>query len=194
MQPSVDELKVWLRAYKASPFVDLEDWMINAMNKTAMTEGHLYGIETENVVAFPEVTLHHAAAGTPIDADVDSFTPTRDLGPGRFAVQLHGDSMAPTYPDGSILIMRGRDSLNRPFLKKGEIYLFLVGGVKTVKIYDARKATQDEIDDGIAYVSSSGGWKTRILRSINRDFPGIVIKEEADWIGWLDKNDNKEAP
>lgn len=145
----------------------------------------------ENLVAFPEIPLLHAAAGSPITTDGETFAPTRDYGPGRFACQLHGDSMAPRFPDGSIVILRERASLKRPVLKTGEIYLFHVGGEKTLKTYTSRKATAAEIEAGISYRSTKDGEpKVRLLKSINPAYPEIVVTEDVDWIGWLDKGDN----
>jgi hypothetical protein len=148
----------------------------------------------ENILAFPEIPLLHAAAGSPAPSDTETFAPIRSYGAGRFACQLHGDSMAPKYPDGSTVILRDRASLKRPVLKNGEIFLFTVRGEKTLKIYGSRKATKEEIDAGISYQSTKDGKpKVRILRSINPAFPEIVIDGDSDWIGWLDEKDNATA-
>jgi phage repressor protein C with HTH and peptisase S24 domain len=145
----------------------------------------------QNVLAFPEIPLLHAAAGSPATSDAETFAPLRDYGPGRIACQLHGDSMAPKYPDGSTVILRERGSLKKPLLKNGEIYLFDVAGEKTLKIYQSRPATNQEIEQGITYVSKSDGApKVRTLRSINPAFPEIVINGDSDWLAWLDKDDN----
>lgn len=145
----------------------------------------------ENLLTFPEIPLIHAAAGSPITTDGDTFAPTRKLGAGRFAVQLHGDSMEPRFKDGSIVILRERDSLKKPIIKRGEVYLFDVSGEKTLKIYESRIATTDEIESGITYVSPRDGkTKVRVLRSINPDYSEIVITDDVKWIGWLDKKDN----
>ncbi|GAA5117017.1 hypothetical protein JIN84_18050 [Luteolibacter yonseiensis] len=145
----------------------------------------------ENVSAFPEVPLFHAAAGEPFSADCDTHIPTRAYGPGRFAVQLHGDSMSPKYPDCSIVVLRERNSLKKPVLKKGEIYLFDINGEKTLKIYASRVAKKKEIEQGHSYVSQADGkTKVRILKALNPAFPEIVVTEELTWLGWLDKTDN----
>ena len=147
---------------------------------------------SDSILAFPEIPLLHAAAGSPAATDSDTYSPTRALGPGRFACQLHGDSMAPRYPDGSTVILRERQSLNRPILKKGQIYLFDTAGEKTLKVYESRLATSDEIDDGLSYISENDGkTKVRVLRSLNRNFTDIVVKEPIDWLGWLDISDNR---
>lgn len=138
----------------------------------------------------PEIPLFHAAAGIPISADGDSYQPSGDLGDGRIACRLHGDSMAPDYPDGSTVILREKSSLKRPVLKRGEIYLFDIGGEKTLKIYDTRPAASGE--RAKAYRSTGGAMKVRVLRSINRDFPEIILDpaDDPEWIGWLDRYDN----
>jgi len=144
----------------------------------------------DNILAFPEIPLFHAAAGLPVAADGDIYAPTRKLGPGRIACQLHGESMAPRFPDGSTVILRARDSLRNPQLKKGEIYLFDRAGEKTLKVYNTRKATAAEIKAGLSYPSADGTPKVRVLRSLNPAFPEIVATEPIHWLGWLDKDDN----
>ena len=149
-------------------------------------------IESSNVLAFPEIPLLHAAAGAPVSADHDTYAPMREIGPDRFAVQLHGDSMSPRYPSGSIVILRERESLTRKYLKKGEIYLFDINGEKTLKVYGSRVARKDEIADGVSYTSPADGkTKVRILKSLNPEFPEIRVTEDVSWLGWLDKDDNK---
>lgn len=145
----------------------------------------------DSIVAFPEIPLLHSAAGTPITADGETYAPTREVGAGRFAVQLHGDSMAPRYPDGSIVILRERESLKKPVLKKGQIYLFTVDGENTLKVYQTRVATPDEIEAGLSYVSPRDGkTKVPVLRSLNPAYPEIVVKEPIEWLGYLDPKDN----
>ncbi|GAA5120411.1 LexA family transcriptional regulator [Luteolibacter yonseiensis] len=145
----------------------------------------------EHILAFPEIPLLHAAAGEPFSADSDTYIPTRHIDPGRFAVQIHGDSMSPRYPDGTTLILRERDSLKKPVLKKGEIYLFDLDGEKTLKIYGSRPATKKEIATGHTYTSPADGkTKVRILKSLNPHYPEIPVTDDITWLGWLDKTDN----
>lgn len=146
--------------------------------------------KAENILTFPEIPLIHAAAGQPVSSDIDSYEPTRELGRGRFAVQLHGDSMAPRYRDGQTVIMRERESLKNPVLKKGQIYLFDVNGEKTVKVYNTRPATKKEIEAGLSYHSADGTEKVRVLQSLNPSHPEIIATEPILWLGWLDKADN----
>lgn len=140
---------------------------------------------------FHEIPLLHAAAGSPIDAHSDSFTLSRRLGPDRFGVQVHGDSMSPLIPDGKVVILREKSSLKKPLLKKGEIYLFVIKGERTLKRYNTRPATTQEIADEISYTSPNRTQKVRILESVNPAYPEIVISHEhIEWLGWLDKDDN----
>lgn len=146
----------------------------------------------DRIVAFPEIPLFHAAAGMAIASHVDTFQPNKDAGPGRFAVQLHGDSMWPKYPDGSIVILREKKSLKRPVLKQNEIYLFDIEGEKTLKIFGSRAAKKDEVERGISYSALGGKQRVRVLLSINKEFPEILIEsDDVEWLGWLDKDDNK---
>ena len=146
----------------------------------------------DRIIAFPEIPLLHAAAGEAIDTHADTYQPGKNVGAGRFAVQLHGDSMWPKYPDGSIVILRERKSLKRQVLKQNEIYLFDIEGEKTLKIYGSRAATKGEILRGLSYTGSDGKQKIRVLRSINKDFPEIPVEADSiQWLGWLDKEDNK---
>lgn len=174
----------------------VREWAKRVLNEAAEIDAaefvaRLKAQASESILAFPEIPLLHAAAGSPAPSDAETFAPTRSYGAGRFACQLHGESMAPKYPDGSTVILRDRASLKRPLLKNGEIYLFDVGGEKTLKIYQSRPATEKEIEAGISYVSPKDGLtKVRTLRPINPAFQEIVIDGEAEWIGWLDEKDN----
>ena len=143
------------------------------------------------IVAFTEIPLLHAAAGEAIDAHSETYQPASDPGRGRFAVQLHGDSMWPKYPDGSVVILREREGLRKPVLKRGEIYLFDIGGNKTLKVFSSRPATKREIALGLSYVSKADGKeKVRVLKALNPAFDDIRVTDDVQWIGWLDKKDN----
>jgi hypothetical protein len=145
-----------------------------------------------HIIAFPEIPMLHAAAGEAIASHAETYQPSKDAGPGRFAVQLHGDSMWPKYPDGSIVILREKRSLKRPVLKQNEIYLFDIEGEKTLKIFGSRAAKKHEIERGISYSALGGKQRVRVLLSINKEFPEILVEsEDVEWLGWLDKDDNK---
>lgn len=134
--------------------------------------------------------LVHLAAGSPITADLDEISLTEELGANRYVGKLHGDSMAPKYPDDSTVTLRVKDSLKNPILKKGEIYDFSYRGERTLKVYNTREATQEEIDSEICYTSNDGSLKVRVLQSLNPKYPEIVINGDYEWHGWLDRKDS----
>jgi hypothetical protein len=186
IQPTAEQYERWDRASRAAAAPSFKEWIINGLDQLAKTE------ESGHFLAFPEISLFHAAAGSPASADHDVCAPIRDVGPGRIACQLHGDSMAPTYPDGSTVILRERSTLKRPLLKNGEIYLFILPtGERTLKVYNSRKARPSEIEAGISYVSPKDGkTKVHVLESINPEHAEIVVDGDLDWIAWLDQADN----
>ncbi|MBK1883638.1 S24 family peptidase [Luteolibacter pohnpeiensis] len=194
-QFSFGEAKMIRQAMDQEGYKSLRDFMRDAViaNARLLTSGTQDAeIVPDSIIAFPEIPLHYAAAGQPVSSDIDYYSPTKDYGRGRFACTLHGDSMSPKFPDGSTVILRERESLSSPFLKKGEIYLFVVNGEKTLKIYNTRLAKKAEIEAGISYISEiDGKSKVKILKSINPEFPEIIAKEPIEWIGWFDKSDNK---
>lgn len=187
------------RAALADPPESIREWAKRILNEAAELDVIEFARAARSIpaqesppVSFPEVPLLHAAAGSPVSADGDTWAPDRDLGPGRFACQLHGDSMAPRYPDGSVVILRERESLKNPAPKKGQIYLFDLEGEKTLKVYETRLATEEEIESGLSYVSPRDGkTKVPVLRSLNPDFPEIAVRQNVEWIGWLDRQDNR---
>lgn len=191
LRPTDDQFRRWnLASISGTQPRTMEDWAMEALDEAA-AEDEADTTEPQ-VITFPEIPLLHAAAGAPISSDGDTWTPDRDLGPGRFACQLHGDSMAPRYPDGAVVILRERQSLKNPAPKKGEVYLFDLEGEKTLKVYDTRPATEEEIAQGLAYISKRDGKaKVPVLRPINPEFPEVAVREDVEWIGWLDKADNR---
>lgn len=194
LRPKEEQFHKW-EAAALDQRKTLSDWAAWAIDEfIRMEAGKPSSAAPSNVHRF-EQPRFHAAAGSGISADVEYVTTDRALGPGRVMVQLHGDSMSPTYPDGSTVVLRLRDSLNRPVLKKGEIYLFdLGGGSTTLKTYASRLATPEEIEEGISYESPvDGKQKVRILVSLNPSFPEIPVREPVDWIAWLDKKDNRKG-
>lgn len=188
---TTDDLNEWAKAYKLSKADTLEQWAIDTVRSSIRAAMDSESEEHYNIIAFPEIPLLHVAAGIPITSDSEMFSPSREYGKGRFGARLHGDSMAPKYPDGSIVILRQKDTLNNPQLRKGDIYLFVVAGEKTLKRYNTRLATHEEIESGVSYVSRvDGKKKVAILESLNPNFPEIIAKEPIEWLGWLDKKDN----
>lgn len=191
LAPTAAEFEAWDLASRAAKAKTLKDWAIDELNKAAAAWQASQLRPTLSVLTYPEIPLLHAAAGAPVCSDSDTYEPMREYGPGRFACQLHGDSMSPNYPDGSIVILRERNSLKRPVLKTGQIYLFDIAGEKTLKLYGSRVATAAEAESGISYLSPKDGkQKVAVLKPINPAFPEIVISEDANWLGWLDKDDN----
>lgn len=211
IEPTEEQFDRWMAAAYSVPGRNFDHWSREGLDALAAKElTHLAGDPgtppapvlnsvpfpptSGSLVTFPEIPLIHAAAGAPIVTDGETYHPTRDHGPGRFACQLHGDSMAPRYPDGSTVILRDRATLKRPVLKNGEIYLFSIAGEKTLKTYASRLATKEEIAAGQSYVSTRDGkTKTRVLRSINPEYPEIIVAGEVEWTGWLDPKDNPKA-
>lgn len=129
------------------------------------------------------ITIHPranilAAAGSPITAEVMDW----DGADETVAVKIAGLSMSPKLSDGEVVLMRHRKDSRSPFMKKGLIYLVEYGGGYTVKRYNTRKATTDE--KGSEWAENG---KVKILESINPDFPEIIIKQELNWVAWLDE-------
>ena len=145
---------------------------------------------------FNTIPLHHAAAGEPASSDVDTWSSAKRLpGKGRIACRLHGDSMEPTLKNGSVVILRDKDSLKNPTLKKGEVYLFVVDGDKTLKEWQSRFATPAEIKEELTYVSpKTGKHKVPVLRSHNPDYPDIPVTPDTEWLAWYDPKDNEPHP
>ncbi|MEO0797409.1 MAG: LexA family transcriptional regulator [Verrucomicrobiota bacterium] len=126
------------------------------------------------------------AAGSPISGDEFDAEFKFDYSKDHFAVKVFGNSMEPMIDDGQIVIVRTLESLNNPNVKKGEIYCFQVKGERTLKRYNTRPATQEEIDTGLSYTSPRGTQRVKILESINPDYPEIVLREGDEMLGWYD--------
>jgi len=125
-----------------------------------------------SVGSFPEVPLLRAAAGFPILADAEMVEPDRNLGAGRFLLELRGDSMEPRFLDRQRVVLRDKSTLKRPVLKYGEFYCFVHEGQACFK----------------QWAKDAGGRK--VLRSLNPDHADIEATEETSWIGWFDASDN----
>jgi transcriptional regulator with XRE-family HTH domain len=131
---------------------------------------------TGELIPFPSVPLVRAAAGVPILADAEHVEPDRDLGEGRFLLELRGDSMEPRFHNKQRVVLRDKASLKRPVLKYGELYCFVHEGAATFKQW-----AKDE----------SG---RKVLRSLNPEHADIPADEDTDWIGWMDEKDNIARP
>lgn len=193
--PSREQFNRWTRAFKHSRAETMEEWAERGLDELAaeweqeQKSPRLVPFAESAVAAF-DISLWHAAAGQPVSADVETVEVEKDYGPGRILCELHGDSMEPKFKNGSRVVLRTRESLKKPVLKKGEIYLFSIGGQNLLKEYNSRKATQKEIDAGISYEGADSSQKVRILKSINPAHKEIVVTEDVDWIGWLDRKEN----
>jgi len=121
---------------------------------------------------FPSVPLLRAAAGIPILADAEHVEPDRDLGEGRFLLELRGDSMEPRFLHKQRLVLRDKSTLKRPLLKYEQFYCFIHNGAATFK----------------QWAKDASGRK--VLRSLNPNHPDIPADEATDWIGWMDEKDN----
>ena len=97
-------------------------------------------------------------------------------------VKINGLSMEPDLHDGDVIPMRHKRASRNPFMKKGLIYLIEYDGGYTVKRYNTRPAAPEEKDE--EWVKNG---KVKVLESINPDYPEIVIKQQIEWIAWLNK-------
>lgn len=128
--------------------------------------------EPEPAVAYFPVPLLRAAAGFPILADAEVIEHDRELGEGRFLLELRGDSMEPRFLDRQRVVLRDKTTLRRPLLKYGQLYCFIHEGAACFK----------------QWAKDSSGRK--VLRSLNRAFSDIPADEDTEWIGWFDAEDN----
>lgn len=127
----------------------------------------------ESVIHSFTVRLLRAAAGVPILADAEPVEVERDLGPGRFLLELRGDSMEPRFRDKQRVILRDKATLKRPVLRYGDFYCFVHNGAATFK----------------EWAKDAEGRK--VLRSLNPEHADIPADEDTDWIGWFDPKDNR---
>ena len=163
--------------------VSIREWAKQILNDVAsMSDAEFFETFTSRkTVPFPTKANIQAAAGSPISAEVMDW----DGGDDTIQVKINGLSMSPKLDDGQIITMRLKRVARNPYMKKGLIYLVEYDGGYTVKIYNTRKATADEI--GEEWVENG---KVKILESINPEYPEIVIKQPIEWIAWLDEKQN----
>ncbi len=167
--------------------ISIRDWAKKILNEAAtMTDAEFFALfaPKEEAKIIPIGRPHiHAAAGSPIGADVEEWDGEDDT----VLVRINGLSMHPLLNDQQIVSMHHKRAARSPFMKKGLIYLVEYDGGYTVKRYNTRLATAEEIGSEISYVSRADGkTKVHVLQSINPDFPEIVIKDAAEWVAWLD--------
>ncbi|MBK1881009.1 S24 family peptidase [Luteolibacter pohnpeiensis] len=135
--------------------------------------------EAGKTVKFPAKANLHAAAGSPIAAEVMDWEGENDT----VMVKINGLSMVPLLNDGDVVPMRLKKTARNPYMKKGLIYLVDYDGGYTVKRYNTRKATPEEKEELGEWIERG---KVKVLESLNPDFPEIVIKQPIEWIAWLD--------
>ena len=167
----------------------IEEWAIASLNeaaraKTMMERQQITLLASEDLPNYKanQKPHLHAAAGSPIFSEVQEWDGADDA----VLVKINGLSMSPMFADGEVISMKHKRASRTPHVAKGKIYLFAYDGGYTVKKYNTRAATQDEIEAGISYVSAKDKKpKVRVLESLNPEFPEIVLKDEAEWVAWL---------
>jgi transcriptional regulator with XRE-family HTH domain len=117
-----------------------------------------------------------AAAGSPLVADVIDW----EGEDATILVKAVGLSMSPLISDGEIITMKLKKASRSPYMKKGLIYLIEYDGGYTIKRYNTRPATPDELAE-----EWSENGKVKQLESLNPDFPPIIIKQDIEWVAWL---------
>jgi hypothetical protein len=172
----VDEFNAWENiAIRKNPAQTVTEYCLAAIRSAfdEETGKKVAAIHEEtSMISLPEVPMLRAAAGLPILADAEMVQPDRQLGPGRFILELRGESMEPRFKDRQRVILRDKATLKRPVLKYGEFYCFVHEGQACFK----------------QWAKDSEGRK--VLHSLNPDHPDILADDQTDWIGWFDKADN----
>jgi SOS-response transcriptional repressor LexA len=166
----VDEFNAWENiAIRKTPAQTVTEYCLAAIRSAFDEEmgTKLTPVQESQIITFPEVPLLRAAAGFPILADAEMVQPDRKLGPGRFILELRGDSMEPRFKDRQRVILRDKATLKRPVLKYGELYCFVHEGQAAFK----------------QWAKDSSGQK--VLRSLNSEHPDIPADDQTDWIGWV---------
>jgi len=187
LRPTDEELTNWNRAANKENLV-IVDWCIQSLNDAAAKiiagklDNILRPLETPYRTSPRESAHLQAAAGSPIHTDVQDWDGEDDT----VMVKINGLSMMPMLNDGDVIAMKHKRASSTPYPAKGKIYLFAYQGGYTVKRYNTRVASQNEIKAGYSYVSANDKKpKVRVLQSINQDFPEIVLQDEAEWLAWL---------
>lgn len=126
----------------------------------------------ESAVASFPIPLLRAAAGFPILSDAEVIEHDRELGDGRFLLELRGDSMEPRFHDRQRVVLRDKATLRRPVLKYKEFYCFIHEGAACFKQW------------------AKDGEGRKVLRSLNPEHPDVPADEATEWIGWFDPADN----
>lgn len=194
VEASPESLALWSRAFKNSEFETFEEWMVNAINEEAeewhaeQQRKNLSVVTGEDPPTYFEVPCMGIAAGHAIIGDeLDPVSITEDLGEGHVAFIVCGPSMEPEIEDGSTILVKEPHVLRNHHMKKGLIYAVEIGGERTLKRYNTRPATDEEMESEAEYIYTINGYKrVKILESINPDYKEIIIDQETRMIGWYD--------
>lgn len=143
--------------------------------------------DPNNITYFEIPCMGVVAGGTTDFYEENEARLTEDLGKGHLAMKVCGDSMEPKIKDGSTILVKKPEILNNPYMKKGLIYAVQVGNQCTLKVYNTRPATEEEIAEEAEYIYTIKGYqRVKVLESINPKYPEIILQEETKMIGWYD--------
>ena len=185
--PTRDQFRLWTRAFKQSSAEDMEQWAESGLDRLA--DEWLKSLESPKIVPLPARPHIVAAAGSPLGAEVEEW----DGADNTVRVRISGLSMVPLLNDHDVITMHHRRAARSQYMKKGLIYLVAYQDGYTVKRYNTRVATDEEIGAGVSYVSKADGrTKVHLLESLNPSFPEIVIKDHAEWIAWIEPKELKK--
>lgn len=130
------------------------------------------------------------AAGHPISGDdLESVTLSRSYGLEYLAFLVCGPSMEPEIEDGAVIVGLKFENFRVQQPKKGLIYVFSLGGELTLKRYNTRSATAEEIarEEDYIYISPrDGSLKVKVLQSANPDYEEIIVRGEVEIVAWYD--------
>ena len=184
LEPDQARFDRWMQAAHLKPGQTFSEWAMKGLDALADqdidTERNSEPVFVLNIAAqnsrldHPyEIPLIRAAAGAPIMGDAEMVEVDHNPGPGRFLLELRGNSMEPKFNDRQRVILRDKSTLKRPLLKYGELYAFIVDGLVTFKQWAKDKQSGE-----------------KVLRSLNPEHADIIADENTDWIGWYDAADN----
>jgi transcriptional regulator with XRE-family HTH domain len=124
-----------------------------------------------SVVPFPHTIIRRGsvAAGGKSSADVEEedMPSSKNYPSTHYALRVLGQSMEPTIPDGSLIVVKAFK--DQGFPKKGSIVVYNDGYGATLKLFDYRKAEEGDEHQRLG--------KIPVLKSINPDFPDVETLE-----------------
>ena len=169
------------RAKQAGGYPDLPSLYRDAVIQYA--DELLAGEKNGTTVPFPGGTEDEGpwlenyggvAAGSPIlsDSPIARIQVAKAYPADHYALRVFGNSMEPTIPDGSIIVVKhfskGRDG---GYPKKGTIVVYSDGNGSTLKEFGYRKALPEEED------SANAMGDIPVLRSLNKACPDVQTME-----------------